>query len=588
MPFCRPWALSLKLGLNLKVVSLGLGLAAAALFAFVAFRGAGGTHGPGAPSRPATAPLHGTPTQPSRGQPTAIVARQATAGPTQESGSKLGGAPATPTPGPSSGSHGSGNPALHPRGGTNRHGNVSGNKGSTGTRPGSHSQGGSATPGAAKGVAGLRADAGAEASARASSKGPRGSGPGAGPSPTATPAPPTRIVFKGPPRNFGDLFGLGSYAAQRATANVQTPTLTKARATGVTWLREEFTANRMHSQTDGAYRWGSYDATVRRERNLGFHILGLLDYSNTFEWSNHSYMPHDHIAALSQDFASYAYAVARHYRNSIDTWQVWNEPDLHLFWRPYPDAGDYATLLNQAYTAIKRANPKAKVVLGGPSGADPHAMRFIQQVVDAGGKFDILSMQPYQPVPGPQLIGQVQALRKFHKPIWFTEMGWAGETACQNVCGSEYSQGDRLARLYLVAAYAGVDRLFWYDLRDDGQQANFEDHFGLLQHNLAPKPSYWAYKLSLFLLDGGRLLGVSHLRSQVYALEVRNHGRVFDIIWNNALSSYALNMTWKGRAAVVLDWQGHQVTKGTSTAVRMSVPQRSLWYILPPHFAPGT
>jgi hypothetical protein len=266
---------------------------------------------------------------------------------------------------------------------------------------------------------------------------------------------------------------------------------------------------------------------------------------------------------------------------------VWNEPDLRLFWRPYPNASDYVTLLNQAYEAIKRANPNAKVVLGGPSGADHNALGYLQKVVDAGGKFDILSMQPYQPVPGPQLVTQVQTLRNYGKPVWLTEMGWAGESACQNVCGSEYSQGDRLARLYMVAAYAGVGRLFWYDLRDDGTAANFEDHFGLLHHNLAKKPAYSAYRLSLFLLDNARLLGVAKLRPEVYAFEIRNHGKVFDVIWNNDLQSYPLNMTWKGRPASVLTWRGFQFTRGTTTAVRMEVRPRSIWYVVPPHFAPG-
>jgi polysaccharide biosynthesis protein PslG len=406
------------------------------------------------------------------------------------------------------------------------------------------------------------------------------------PTVTSTPtAPPIAPHFAGSPRNLGDLFGLGSYVAQR-TSGLQVQALNDARSTGVTWLREEFTANQIHSQTSGPYQWARYDRAVQRERRLGFHILGLLDYSNTFTWANHAYMPHSDIRSLAHDFAEYAYVMAKHYRSSIETWQVWNEPDLHLFWRPYPNASDYAIVLNQAYDAIKRANPKAQVVLGGPSGADPNAVRFVQRVVQAGGRFDILAMQPYQPTPGPQLLNEVQSLRAYSKPIWFTELGWAGETSCQSICGSEQSQGDRLARLYVAAAYSGVDRLFWYDLRDDGRRAYFEDHFGLLENNLAKKPSFWAYKLSLFLLDGGKLLGVARLRPQVLALEVRNHGKRFDIVWNDDLTSYKLNMAWTGPPAAVLNWRGQQVGSSSHAAVRMNMAQRSLLYIVPRHFSP--
>ena len=131
-----------------------------------------------------------------------------------------------------------------------------------------------------------------------------------------------------------------------------------------------------------------------------------------------------------------------------------------------------------------------------------------------------------------------------------------------------------------------VDRLFWYDLRDDGRLAYFEDHFGLLENGLAKKPSFWAYKLSLFLLNGGKLLGVAKLRPQVLALEVRNHGKTFDIVWNDDLTSYKLNMAWTGPPAAVLNWRGQQVGSSSRGAVRMYMPQRSLLYVVPLHFSP--
>ncbi len=365
------------------------------------------------------------------------------------------------------------------------------------------------------------------------------------------------------------------------------PAVYRAWRTGVDWVREEFTADRLHRYTRGTYHWARYDRVVYKERHAGFHILGLLDYNNTWDGRDHAYMPHYLMPKLISDFAQYVYAIVRHYRGVIQDWQIWNEPDLHQFWHPYPNPVDYAHLLARAYEAVKQANPNATVVLGGPSGADPHPLTFIHDVAAAGGKFDVVSVQPYEDVPDLRLLSEVRALKAYRKPIWFTEMGWAGETSCENVCGTEGSQADRLARLYVVAAYAGVQRVFWYDLRDDGTGALFEDHFGLLEHDFAAKPAYVAYEVSLYYLNRAWLGGVDVLGPQVFAFQLWNHGHRFVVIWNNQLTSYRLRIPWRDGPARVLNWSGQQVGGDYRGVVGLTVYPRSILYIAPDHMVPA-
>src|SRR5215475_8586219 len=49
----------------------------------------------------------------------------------------------------------------------------------------------------------------------------------------------------------------------------------------------------------------------------------------------------------------------------VRAWQVWNEPNLAVYWTAQPFMRGYARLLNTAYSAIKRADPKATVVMAG-------------------------------------------------------------------------------------------------------------------------------------------------------------------------------------------------------------------------------
>ncbi|HEV3312677.1 MAG TPA: hypothetical protein VG815_19360, partial [Chloroflexota bacterium] len=89
------------------------------------------------------------------------------------------------------------------------------------------------------------------------------------------------LKFHGHPYDIGDLFGLGTYAALRYPGLAR-PALHRVHLTGVDWVREEFTANRLHLATNDPYQWWRTDSVVRQETRLGLHILGLLDYNNTF------------------------------------------------------------------------------------------------------------------------------------------------------------------------------------------------------------------------------------------------------------------------------------------------------------------
>ena len=47
--------------------------------------------------------------------------------------------------------------------------------------------------------------------------------------------------------------------------------------------------------------------------------------------------------APDQDaFVEYVRGVVTRYRRYIHHWELWNEPDHPLFWRPAPDAAAYA------------------------------------------------------------------------------------------------------------------------------------------------------------------------------------------------------------------------------------------------------
>jgi len=98
------------------------------------------------------------------------------------------------------------------------------------------------------------------------------------------------------------------------------------------------------------------------------------------------------------------------------------------------------------------------------------------------------------------------------QPIWLTE---AGYTTTINKYGvSEHDQAKYLPRMYLEALAAGAEKIFWYDLIDDGVKdyadkgATHENHFGLLRAignamgGYTPKPAFVAHGVMARAIDG--------------------------------------------------------------------------------------
>jgi arabinogalactan endo-1,4-beta-galactosidase len=183
-------------------------------------------------------------------------------------------------------------------------------------------------------------------------------------------------------------------------------------------------------------------------------------------------------------------------------WQVWNEPNEATFWSPGPDAAAYAELLRQTGAAIRRANPDARVLTAGLTGANAATVgAFLQALYDhdAGEAFDILALHPYHTAATPDaylpryLEGMRDVLRRngdAAKRIWITEIGWPTGTLASDAV-SESSQETHLRETYRVLdAMPFVERVLWYRLDDTVPEGDW----GIYGYNLSrSKPAAQAY-----------------------------------------------------------------------------------------------
>ena len=354
------------------------------------------------------------------------------------------------------------------------------------------------------------------------------------PSQLPSPAPAETSPF-----SMGTYLGTGEFGQEKRVADL----LAEA---GVRWAREEFPWAEIEPRP-GQYRWRwedrDYDAAVDALVARDIQVVGLLDYGPN--------RPPADLQDWLSSWRAFVREMVQHYRGRIRYWEIQNEENSRFFWgkviypgqdRPAePDPALYARLLTTAYDEIKRADPDAKVILGGLAGITDdlrdrpqNYFHYLDQLHQAGAwdSFDILAVHPYREETNPEqpiergnydparrtfdpnvpqrwnLVQELTALDRMasqfgHKPIWLTELGWS-RTALQTRAEQrgttpEVVQADYLVRTYIqTIALPNVEQLFWFRFRDR------DSTFGIIDNNYHPKDAYRSYQKMTVLLVGSR------------------------------------------------------------------------------------
>ncbi|HEX9104725.1 MAG TPA: hypothetical protein VF997_21085 [Polyangia bacterium] len=271
-------------------------------------------------------------------------------------------------------------------------------------------------------------------------------------------------------------------------------------ALGVSVVRRDFLWAELEP-SPGAFDFAAEDAAVDDSAARGLVTIGLLAYDAPWAAADGDIAtPPD-----PQKFAAFVEATVKHFAGRVDTWEIWNEPNVSTFWKPRGDGFEYAKLLAAAAPAVRRANPKATVLLGGllyheeaiVVGADSFLEDAFTFNPDLGSLFDVLALHPYvryppqappeqqdsreQPVG--EIVARMRALLAYYgapKPVWVTEYGWP-------IYGTvdEATQARFTVRGAVEAMAAGAERVCIYTLDDGPNPTAFppEDAFGLYRND---------------------------------------------------------------------------------------------------------
>lgn len=310
--------------------------------------------------------------------------------------------------------------------------------------------------------------------------------------------------------------------------------LSRMRAGGVETLRMPLSWKGIQPSRRGGYDWSGFDATVTAAAENRIEVLPILSEAPGWATGSARRMPVDS-GRQRRAWTEFVNAAVERYgrrgefwaehgpgtknplpRMPIRAWQVWNEENFFYFTKPV-SPGRYARLLAVTRPAIRRADPRAEIVLGGlfanPKQRPPAAMDavdFLDRLYRVRGvkaDFDAVALHPYAADVG-ELRLAVEAVRATmarhgdrRSGLYVTEIGWGSAYNPRTVAFEVGLRGQarelRRAYGYLLANRGRlhlrqVDWFTWKDLRGS---CAFCDSSGLFRAGarFKPKPGWRAF-----------------------------------------------------------------------------------------------
>jgi hypothetical protein len=309
----------------------------------------------------------------------------------------------------------------------------------------------------------------------------------------------------------------------------------RAAQAGVQWERLIFPWSLIQKNGPDSWADGYFtDAQVAREAARGIDLVGLAIY--TPQWASSTpnkisptnvpanlYLPYDDPRNY---WGQFMYKLALRYKDQINTWVIWNEPDLYsdtILYTWDGSVNDLYQLVKVASQAAKKANPNAKIALPGltywwdkEGGRPPYLARFL----DIAGRdptaaanrdyFDIVVLHQYiNPLNTYAAIKSLQrTMAQFgivDRPIWVGESNVVPSDDPMNPIPPAYhatmdQQAAYVIQAFALARAAGAERMSIYKFVDEAKEGANE-LYGLVRNDGSARPAFTAYQTAVRYLS---------------------------------------------------------------------------------------
>lgn len=302
----------------------------------------------------------------------------------------------------------------------------------------------------------------------------------------------------------------------------------KAVAAGTRW--ERLVVWWSNFQPEGPTDWNPQGWFARNlvedQKNRGIEPVGVVLHTPTWAARDTGYGPISPPRNLDLPFdhpdnywGQFLMRLAGEYAGLVDTWILWNEPDIYKqsFANWAGPVEEFARMQVVGYQAIKRANPRAKVVLSGTTywwdienGRPQYLDRLVARLVGAPGAaendafFDAVAVHQYSnPLNSfavPVLYRRILETHDLNKPLWLVESNVVPHDDPLHplhrggLRASLEEQANYVIQSVALARAAGVERYSIYKMRDESAENG--QYYGLVRNDGTPRPAYVAYQVA--------------------------------------------------------------------------------------------
>jgi len=225
----------------------------------------------------------------------------------------------------------------------------------------------------------------------------------------------------------------------------------RAAKIGVKWTRLSASWPDIERQK-GVYNWTETDKAFNvalKNSITPFVTIGggnklyskLNTYDNPVEAEIYGYKPEPPIKnpQAMEAYLNYVRAAVERYKDKIDYWEVWNEPNHRNYWGSVPDGKEYGLLLVKTAKIIKELDPGCKIIGGAMAGIDP---KFTDDFLSVGSAnlIDIISFHNYGAVPEERVYAAIdlwEVIKKYNPNInlWQGECGYPSHSSTRDYRG---------------------------------------------------------------------------------------------------------------------------------------------------------
>jgi hypothetical protein len=316
------------------------------------------------------------------------------------------------------------------------------------------------------------------------------------------------------------------------------------KAGGIETVRFTLVWPMIQPSANGEYQWGYFDEVVETAARAGLRVLPTFNSTPSWLAGKSTTLPVGS-ARQRQAWSAFLEAAVKRYGPGgefwsqhshtgvnyepaitkpmpIREWQIWNEANFYYFTYPVSPAA-YARLVTISSRAIKRVDPRAKIILAGLFGEPTAkgkwgmpAARFLERLYAVPGlkkRFDGVALHPYA-VDAETL---EELVERFHEAsaknhdrpgLYITEMGWGSQNDFNQVAFEQGRRGQvrqlRNSYRYLIDDQRRLNlrQVDWFSWRDLSGSCTFCDSVGFFPEgqSFGAKPAWYAF----VALTGGR------------------------------------------------------------------------------------